>query len=103
MGILVHSGNTTFTMTPALRSKPGFDPIQSDQSIGITGTVPLALVAHPAAPAASLKALIDLAKAAPGSCRWSFGSGTSSHFCATFGIWCRHRHGPRAATRAVRR
>ena len=78
---LFYSGNTTFTMTPALRSKPGFDPIQSYESIGITGTVPLALVAHPAAPAVSLKALIDLAKAAPGKLPLaSFGSGTSSHF-----------------------
>lgn len=78
---LFYSGNTTFTMNPALRARIGFDPVTSYEPIGMIGTVPLALIAHPGAPAASVAALIALAKRQPGQLTMaSFGAGTSSHF-----------------------
>lgn len=78
---LFYSGNTTYTMNPALRARIGFDPIRSYEPIGMIGTVPLAIVAHPSAPADTLAKLIALAKQKPGQMTMaSFGAGTSSHF-----------------------
>jgi hypothetical protein len=78
---LFYSGNTTFTMNPALRAKVGYDPIRSYEPIGMIGTVALALIAHPSAPAKTLPELIALARSQPAKIVMaSFGAGTSSHF-----------------------
>lgn len=78
---LLISSNTTFTVTPALRPKPGYDPQKSFESIGTVGTSPLVLLAHPSVPAATVKDVIALAKSKPGKLAYgSFGSGTTSHF-----------------------
>ncbi|MBP8307273.1 MAG: tripartite tricarboxylate transporter substrate binding protein [Burkholderiaceae bacterium] len=78
---LFYSGNTTYTMNPALRTKVGYDPIRSYEAIGMIGTVALALIAHPSAPAKTLPELIALARSQPAKVVMaSFGAGTSSHF-----------------------
>jgi tripartite-type tricarboxylate transporter receptor subunit TctC len=78
---LLISSNTTFTVTPALREKPGFDPQKSFESIGLIGTSPLVLLANPAVPASTVKEVVALAKARPGKLAYgSFGSGTTSQF-----------------------
>ena len=78
---LLISSNTTFTITPALRSKLPFDPQKSFESIGLLGTSPLVLLANTSVPAATVKDVVALAKAKPGKLAYgSFGAGTTSHF-----------------------
>jgi len=78
---LLISSNTTFTVNPALKPKLGYDPLKSFESIGLIGTSPLVLLAHPALPAANVKELVALAQAKPGKLAYgSFGAGTTSHF-----------------------
>jgi tripartite-type tricarboxylate transporter receptor subunit TctC len=77
---LLISSNTTFTVNPALRAKLPYDPQKSFESVGMLGTSPLVLLAHPAVPARTVKEVIALAKARPGKLAYgSFGSGTTSH------------------------
>jgi tripartite-type tricarboxylate transporter receptor subunit TctC len=78
---LLISSNTTFTINPALKAKLPYDPLTSFESLGIIGSSPLVLLAHPALPANDLKALVALAKAQPGKLAFgSFGNGSTSHF-----------------------
>jgi tripartite-type tricarboxylate transporter receptor subunit TctC len=78
---LLISSNTTFTINPALKSTLPYDPLTSFESIGVMGTSPLVLLAHPSVPARSLKELVALAKAKPGQLSFgSFGAGTTAHF-----------------------
>ena len=78
---LLISSNTTFTINPALKSKLPYDPLTSFESIGVMGTSPLVLLAHPSVPAKTLKELVALAKAKPGQLNFgSFGNGTTAHF-----------------------
>ena len=78
---LLISSNTTFTINPALKNKLPYDPLTSFESLGIMGSSPLVLLAHPAVPANDVKALVALAKSQPGKVSFgSFGNGTTSHF-----------------------
>lgn len=78
---LLISSNTTFTINPALKSKLPYDPLQSFEGIGVIGTSPLVLLAHPSVPARTLTELVALAKAKPGGLSFgSFGNGTTAHF-----------------------
>ncbi|WP_418316139.1 Bug family tripartite tricarboxylate transporter substrate binding protein [Piscinibacter sakaiensis] len=78
---LLISSNTTFTINPALKAKLPYDPLTSFESIGVMGTSPLVLLAHPSVPAKNLKELVALAKAKPGQLNFgSFGNGTTAHF-----------------------
>ncbi|NRF65445.1 tripartite tricarboxylate transporter substrate binding protein [Aquincola sp. S2] len=77
---LLISSNTTFTVNPALKSKLPYDAQKSFESIGLIGTSPLVLLANPAFPANSVKELVALARAKPGTLAYgSFGNGTTSH------------------------
>ncbi len=77
---LLISSNTTFTVNPALKRKLPYDAQKSFESIGLTGTSPLVLLANPSLPASSVKELIALAKQQPGKLAYgSFGNGTTSH------------------------
>lgn len=78
---LLISGNTTYTLNPALKSNLPYDPLTSFESLGILGESPLVLVANAKFPANSLKDLIAMAKREPGKLNLaSFGFGTTSHF-----------------------
>lgn len=78
---LLISSNTTFTIGPGLKARQAYDPLKSFESIGLLGTSPLVLLAHPSVPASSVKELVALAKARPGKLSYaSFGNGTTSHF-----------------------
>lgn len=78
---LLISSNTTFTVNPALKPRLSYDPLRSFEAIGIIGTSPLVLLAHPALPAADVKTLVAMARREPGRLTYgSFGSGTTSHF-----------------------
>ena len=78
---LLISSNTTFTINPGLKAKLPYDPLKSFESIGVIGTSPLVLLAHPSVPANTVPELVALAKAQPGKLAYaSFGNGTTSHF-----------------------
>jgi tripartite-type tricarboxylate transporter receptor subunit TctC len=76
----------------ALMKTPPYDSLKDFQPITLVGRVPFMLVVHPSVPAGTIKELVALAKAKPGSLNFaSFGNGTSNHlvgeaFRATTGI-----------------
>lgn len=78
---LLVSGNTTYTLNPALKLNLPYDPLTSFESLGILGESPLVLVANAKFPVNSVKELIAMAKREPGKLNLaSFGFGTTSHF-----------------------
>ena len=78
---LLISSNTTFTINPGLKSRLPYDPLKSFEAIGILGTSPLVLLAHPSVQANTVAELVALARSQPGKMSYgSFGNGTTSHF-----------------------
>lgn len=70
------------TVIPNLRSSLPYDPQKSFAPVSMVTKTPTIIVAHPSLPVSSLKELIALARAKPGTL--SFGSpgmGSSSHLC----------------------
>ena len=64
----------------ALMKNPPYDSLRDFQPITLVGRVPFMLVVHPSVNAASVKELVALAKAKPGTLNFaSFGNGTSNH------------------------
>jgi tripartite-type tricarboxylate transporter receptor subunit TctC len=77
---LLISSNTTFTVNAALKKNLPYDPQKDFESIGLIGSSPLVLLAHPKVPANNVKELLALAKADPKGLNFgSFGVGTSAH------------------------
>ena len=69
-----------FTIVPSLIAKLPYDPAKDFEPITLINTTPLVVVVHPGVPAKSVKDLIALAKAKPGSINYgSSGSGGSNH------------------------
>lgn len=78
---LLITGNTTFTINAALKSKLPYDPIKSFSPLGILGGNSLVMLAHPSVPANTVKDVIAMATKEPGKFGFgTFGIGTSSHF-----------------------
>lgn len=74
---------SAFAMNPSLYSKAPYDPIKDFEPVSALASYPLLLVCHPSLPVRSIKALIALAKAQPGSLNYSSGGvGTSNHVAA---------------------
>jgi tripartite-type tricarboxylate transporter receptor subunit TctC len=72
--------STAHVVNPFLYKTPGFDPVKDFEPITTVATVPYLLVVNPNFPAKSVKDLIDLAKAKPGSISYaSAGNGTLNH------------------------
>ena len=64
----------------ALMKSPPYDSLQDFVPVTLVGRVPFMLVVHPSVAAGTVKELIALAKAKPGSLNFaSFGNGTSNH------------------------
>jgi len=77
---LLISSNTTFTVNPALKRSLPYDPLKSFESIGLIGTSPLVLLAHPSVAASNVQELVALSKAQPDKLAFgSFGVGTTAH------------------------
>ena len=77
---LLISSNTTFTVNAALKKNLPYDPQKDFESIGLIGSSPLVLLAHPKVAANNVKELLALAKADPKGLNFgSFGVGTSAH------------------------
>lgn len=67
-------------INPALYRNPGFDPVKDFQPIGLIGSVPNVLLAHPSYPARTVADVLAEAKAQPGEVRYaSAGNGTLNH------------------------
>jgi tripartite-type tricarboxylate transporter receptor subunit TctC len=68
------------TISPAIYSKLGFDPVRDFTHVALLATLPSLLVVHPSLPAKNVRELIAYAKTRPGKLNYaSGGSGTSSH------------------------
>lgn len=77
---LLLSSNTTFTVNAALKNNLPYDPQKDFESIGLIGSSPLVLLAHPKVPANTVKELLVLSRREPGGLNFgSFGVGTSAH------------------------
>ena len=67
-------------VSPAFGTRLPYDPIRDLAPIGVGVYVPFLLVIHPSVPAKTVKELVDLAKAKPGTVNFgSPGSGTPNH------------------------
>ena len=79
-GYTVGASNISFGANPFLRSKMPFDTEKDFMPVSLTALVPMVLCVHPSVPARSVKELIALAKAKPGSLAYgSAGNASASH------------------------
>jgi tripartite-type tricarboxylate transporter receptor subunit TctC len=77
---LMMGSQTTLAVVPALYRKFGIDAARDFVGVAMAGVSPQVLVVHPSVPAQSVKELIALAKAKPGTVTFgSGGIGTSPH------------------------
>ena len=77
---LLISSNTTFTVNAALKNSLPYDPQKDFESVGLIGSSPLVLLAHPKLPANTVKELLELSRREPKGLNFgSFGVGTSAH------------------------
>ncbi len=80
--IFVGTPSTHGTNVAVLANLP-YDPIRDFSPIGLIGTSPFLLIAHPSLPASSARELIALAKSKPGELTYaSFGNGSINHLGA---------------------
>jgi tripartite-type tricarboxylate transporter receptor subunit TctC len=73
--------SVSHTMNAGVYARLPFDPVKSFTPVTMLASGPLVLVANPAFPAGSVKGLIDLARAKPGSITYAIsGTGGINHF-----------------------
>ncbi|OZI72356.1 Bug family tripartite tricarboxylate transporter substrate binding protein [Bordetella genomosp. 12] len=78
---LLLTGPSTFTANPAVNTQTPYDPLKSFDYLGLTGTMPVILLAHPKTPYHDVKALVQQAKQEPSRMFYgSFGPGSIMHF-----------------------
>jgi len=72
---------SSFTTAPSLRRKVPYDPLKDFAPITMATNSPGLLVVHPALPVRTVRDLVELARAKPGTINYaSPGNGTSPHF-----------------------
>ncbi|GAA4324446.1 tripartite tricarboxylate transporter substrate binding protein [Pigmentiphaga soli] len=77
---LLLAPGSTLAINPSLYSELPFDPVKDFEPISQLVVVPYVLVVHPSVPVRSVRELIALAKAKPGSLTYaSSGSGQATH------------------------
>ncbi|MEQ1596760.1 MAG: tripartite tricarboxylate transporter substrate binding protein [Casimicrobium sp.] len=75
------TGNTTFTINAALKSKLPYDPLKSFTPLATIGGNSLVMLANLAVPASNVKEVVAMAAKDPGKHGFgTFGLGTSTHF-----------------------
>jgi len=75
--------SSTFTINPAVRVKPPFDPVAEFAPVALIGRGPMVLAAARALPVNSVADLIALARAKPGAINYaSAGLGSVNHIAA---------------------
>jgi tripartite-type tricarboxylate transporter receptor subunit TctC len=76
--LLAASGG--FTIAPAVHHNLGYDPVKDLAPISLVVQAPFLLMAHPSLPVKSVKDLVALARARPGTLTYgSAGQGSSTH------------------------
>lgn len=84
---LVYTGSSTFTINAIVLKDLPYDPLKSFAPIGIVGSTPMMVLAHPSVPARNIGELIALMSAKPREYSYgSFGTGTGSHFAGEL-LW----------------
>lgn len=79
-GYTIVMGAAALAINVSLYRKLPFDPVKDFAPVSLVAATPNILAVHPAVPAKSVKQLIQLAKARPGSLNYgSAGNGTTSH------------------------
>ena len=73
---------TSFMLGPLLVKKPTYDPVRDFSPVSLVCSSPAILVVHASVPAKSVKELIALAKARPGSLNYSTGATGGPHHLA---------------------
>jgi tripartite-type tricarboxylate transporter receptor subunit TctC len=77
---LMMGSQTTLAVAPALYRKFGIDAARDFAGVAMAGVSPLVLVVHPSLPVQSVKDVIALAKAKPGTLNFASGGlGTTPH------------------------
>ena len=77
---LTAGSSGAFSVSPHLASKLGYDPLRDFAPVGMYSAFAYVLLVHPSIPARSIRELIALAKAQPGSLVFSSaGQGSTSH------------------------
>lgn len=77
---LLLSSNSSHILQPLVNKRPGFDPIKDFDPVSILSMTSTAIAVHPAAPARTLRQLIEAAEAAPGKLSYAHaGAGSISH------------------------
>ncbi len=72
--------SSTHAISPNLYRKPPYHPVRDFAAIALTATAPQLLAVHPSVPVNSVKELVALAKAKPGTLNFaSPGTGTLGH------------------------
>ena len=81
--VMGHIG--TLAVNPALHSKLSYDPVNDFQPITLVAMIPNMLSVNPKVPAKSVKELIALAQAKPGSLNYgSGGNGSAAHLATEY-------------------
>ncbi len=79
-GYTLGVANLSFAVNPSLMAKLPYDTGRDFAPVSLVTIVPLAISVHPSVPARSVKELIALAKAKPGSLHYaSSGNGSATH------------------------
>jgi tripartite-type tricarboxylate transporter receptor subunit TctC len=88
--MLAHTG--TISINPSLYANAGYDPRKDFAPIGLIGSMPVALIAHPSFPAKTVADVIAIAKREPGKLNFgtsAVGTGgnlTAEYFKAVAGL-----------------
>jgi len=77
---LLVSGSSSYTVVPALRAKPPYDPLKDLAPLALVANAPLVVVTAAAKPYRSIGDVLAAARAAPAKLSYStFGAGTAPH------------------------
>ena len=75
----------SLAVSPSLRAKLAYDPIKDFQPITLFVKLPNMLAVTPSLPVTSVKQLLDLARAKPGSLNYgTAGNGSAAHLCVEY-------------------
>ena len=79
-GYALLTAGISFSINVSIFAKLNYDPVRDFDPVSLVATVPLIVVVHPSVPATSVRELIALAKARPGTLNYaSGGTGTANH------------------------
>ena len=79
-GYTLLTAGISFSINVSIFARLNYDPVRDFDPVSLVATVPLVVVVNPAVPATSIRELIALAKAKPGTLNYaSGGTGTANH------------------------